>query len=203
MLEHLIDFEPNIEYVDNDFQPLAKATAVETIDAKVKVVDWLKEMDVVNTKEIIDSAQLEAARQSFTNIVNAAPQSVTKETIAEIKSPVAVQHLVGMLTAFDWEFIHQAQQIRGYCVAQLIEETKNSNAHVRIKALTALGKVTEIGLFTDKVEIKKVELTDDDIEQRIKNKLHSFMKVVDVIDAQDVIEYPTDEIPLGDDDGHE
>lgn len=195
MLEHLIDFEPDVEYVEETFQPLAKATVAETIDAKVKVVDWLKEIDVATTKEIVDSAQIEAARLSFTNIINAAPQAVTKETLAEIKSPAAVQHLVGMLTAFDWEFIHQAQEIRGYCVAQLLEETKNSNANIRIKALTALGKVTEIGLFTDKIEVKQAELSDDDIEQRIKAKLHSFMKVVDVIDAKDVIEYPANEIP--------
>ena len=202
MLEHLINFTPDIAYVEDDLQPLIKATVAENIDAKVKVVDWLKEIDAVNTKEIIDSAQLEAARQSFTHIINAAPQAVTKETISKIISPAAVQHLVGMLTAFDWQFINQAQEIRGYCVAQLIEETKNSNAHVRIKALTALGKVTEIGLFTEKVEIKKAELSDDDIEQRIKDKLHSFMKVVDVMDAQDVIEYPTNETQPEDNDEH-
>ena len=202
MLDHLIDFEPDVDYVEETFRPLAKATVAETIDAKVKVVDWLKEIDVSTTKEIVDSAQIEAARQSFTNIINAAPQAVTKETIAEIKSPAAVQHLVGMLTAFDWEFIHQAQEIRGYCVAQLLEETKNSNANIRIKALTALGKVTEIGLFTDKIEVKQAELSDDDIEQRIIAKLHSFMKVVDVIDAQDVIEYPANETPLESPDEH-
>ena len=96
-----------------------------------------------------------------------------------------MQHLVGMLTAYDWEFVHQAQQLRGYCVAQLVEETKNPSASIRLKALTALGKVTEVGLFTEKIEIKKDELTDLQLEQRIKDKLAKFMQVVDVVEIED------------------
>ena len=61
-----------------------------------------------------------------------------------------------MLTAYDWEFVQQAKELRGYTVAKLVEETQNPNPNVRLKALGLLGKVTEVGLFTDKVEIKKV-----------------------------------------------
>jgi hypothetical protein len=46
-----------------------------------------------------------------------------------------------------------------------------------------LGKVTEIGLFTEKIEIKKEELTDSELDSRIKEKLNRFMGVVDVQDV--------------------
>ena len=46
-----------------------------------------------------------------------------------------MRHLTGMLAAYDWEFVQQAKEIRGYAVAQLIEETKSSNANIRLKAL--------------------------------------------------------------------
>ena len=87
-----------------------------------------------------------------------------------------------MLTAYDWEFVHQAQAIRGYCVAQLVEETKNPSANIRLKALGLLGKVTEVALFTDKIEVKQAEMSDAEIEQRIKDKLNKFMQVIDVVD---------------------
>jgi hypothetical protein len=57
---------------------------------------------------------------------------------------------------------------------------------VRLKALGLLGKVTEVGLFTEKIEVKKAELSDIEIEQRIKDKLNKFMQVVDVVDVSEV-----------------
>jgi hypothetical protein len=34
--------------------------------------------------------------------------------------------------------------------------------------LGLLGKITEVGLFTEKIEIKKVDASDEEIERRIK-----------------------------------
>ena len=70
-------------------------------------------------------------------------------------------------------------------MAKLVEETTNSSANIRLKALVALGKVTEVGLFTDKIEIKKDELTDTELDQRIKDKLSKFMGVVDILEVTD------------------
>jgi hypothetical protein len=56
--------------------------------------------------------------------------------------------------------------------------------------LGLLGKVTEVGLFTDKVEIKKAELSDSEIDAKIKEKLNRFMGVMDVVDITDVLEIP-------------
>ena len=92
-----------------------------------------------------------------------------------------------MLAAYDWEFVQQAKEIRGYAVAQLIEETKSTNANIRLKALALRGKVTEVGLFTEKIEVKKAELSDDELDQRIKDKLNKFMDVVDVLSNNDDI----------------
>jgi hypothetical protein len=40
-------------------------------------------------------------------------------------------------------------------------------------------------LFTEKIEVKKTELTDSDLEHRIKEKLNRFMGVVDIEEAVD------------------
>jgi hypothetical protein len=48
-----------------------------------------------------------------------------------------------------------------------------------------LGKVTEVGLFTDKIEVKKTELTDTEIDAKIKEKLSKFMGIIDVVDVTD------------------
>jgi hypothetical protein len=190
MLEHLIDFEPEVASSFPEFAQTEKVGVTKIVDAKVSTSDWLKDMGAVDTDTAVDKAQTQAARKAFTNIVTGQPAELTKDSLAEIQAPAAVQHLVGMLTAYDWEFVHQAQQLRGYCVAQLVEETKNPSASIRLKALTALGKVTEVGLFTDKIEIKQAEMSDAQIEQRIKDKLARFMQVVDVVDVSEVSDAP-------------
>ena len=97
-----------------------------------------------------------------------------------------MQHLVGMLTAYDWEFVHQARELRGYTVAKLLEECENPNANIRLKALGLLGKVTEVGLFTDKIEVKKTDLTDEEIDKKLKDKLAKFMGVQDAEPIEDI-----------------
>jgi len=95
-----------------------------------------------------------------------------------------------MLTAYDWEFVSQAKELRGYAVAKILEDCENPNANIRLKALGLLGKVTEVGLFTEKIEVKKTDMTEAEIDQRLKEKLAKFMDVsdADVTDLVDITE---------------
>ena len=187
MLDHLIDFDPEVSDNLQDFTPLDKAGITDTVDAKINTNNWLKELGAVDTDTITNELETQAARTSFANIVSAAPSEITHQALAEVKTPAAVKHLVNMLTAYDWEFIQQAKELRGYAVAKILEEVENPNASVRLKALALLGKVTEVGLFTEKIEVKKAELSDDELDQRIKDKLNKFMDVVDVLSNNDDI----------------
>ena len=187
MLDHLLDFEPYVSDHSQGFVPLEKTTPTKTLDAKIKTVDWLKGLGAVDTGTITSELETQAARTSFANIVSAAPSEITHQALAEVKTPAAVQHLVGMLTAYDWEFVSQAKELRGYAVAKILEDCENPSANIRLKALALLGKVTEVGLFTEKIEVKKAELSDDELDQRIKDKLNKFMDVVDVLSNNDDI----------------
>ncbi len=57
---------------------------------------------------------------------------------------------------------------------------------MRLKALALLGKVTEVGLFTDKIEVKKSDLSDAELDARIKEKLGKMAKIVEISEVQDV-----------------
>ena len=191
MLEHLINGEFHPEVVDATAEVLSfeKADASTTIDAKVKTAQWLKDLEL-DDEEVETKADAEAARKSFASLVTGQSVATTQQALANIKAPAAVQHLVGMLTAYDWAFVEQAKELRGYAVAQILEEVKHPDARIRLKALDMLGKVTEVALFTERVEVKKTEMSDIELESRIKDKLNRFMGVIDVID---VTEEKTDE----------
>lgn len=187
MLDHLIEFTPDVDDDSADFVAFEKTAPTALVDAQVDTADWLKSLGAASD-EIAGDLEAQAARTAFTNIVTAQPDEHSRAALAEIKTPAAVQHLVGMLTAYDWEFINQAKELRGYTVAKILEETNHPTASVRLKALALLGKVTEIGLFTEKIEIKKTELSDAELEARIKEKLNRFAKIVDVTDVTEVEE---------------
>ena len=184
MLEHLIYGEFHPEVVDATAEVLSfeKADPATTIDAKVKTAQWLKDLEL-DDEEVETKADAEAARKSFASIVTGQSVATTQQALANVKAPVAVQHLVGMLTAYDWAFIEQARELRGYAVAQILEEVKHPDARIRLKALQMLGTVTEVALFTERVEVKKTEMSDVELETRIKEKLNRFMGVIDVIDV--------------------
>ena len=184
MLDHLVHFEPEVTSRDG-FVKLDDASPEDVLSAQVATEQWLAELGVDDDSVVADQHQTEAARKAFGSLTTNADTTEQKAALAELKTPAAVRHLTGMLAAYDWQFIEMAQQLRGYTVAKILEETKSPNSNIRLKALIALGKVTEVGLFTEQIEVKKVEMSDAEVEQRIKDKLAKFMGVIDVVDVSE------------------
>jgi hypothetical protein len=85
-----------------------------------------------------------------------------------------------MLSAYDWEFVEQAKQMRGMAVAKIIEETNHPDARIRLKAIEMLGRVTEVALFTDRIEVKKTDMTDAEIDKKLQDRLDTLLNVIDV-----------------------
>jgi hypothetical protein len=195
MLEHLIssDLDPTVFMdVPEDFTPVEKASSAQMIDAQVATADWLKDLGLDDSAAQTE-AETHTARAAFATLTTGSTPASIQSALTSIQTPAAVKHLVGMLTAYDWEFVHQAKELRGYAVAKLVEECESPNANIRLKALGLLGKVTEIGLFTDKIEVKKTDMTEDEIDKRLKEKLAKFMDVSDA-EVTDITEItPTDD----------
>jgi hypothetical protein len=88
-----------------------------------------------------------------------------------------------MLVAYDWEFVQQAKELRATQWPKSLKKPSTPTQRFRLRALDMLGRVTEVALFTDRVEVKKTDLTDAEIEAKIKDKISRFMGVTDVIDV--------------------
>lgn len=182
MFDHLVQFNPE-PTPPGTMTPLEKAGPDAVLAAQVATSSWLQELGAPPDDEVIADLEKADARKAFGVLTTNTDTTEQKAALVQLKTPEAVRHLTGMLSAYDWEFIEQAKELRGYTVAKLVEETTHTNPNIRLKALALLGKVTEVGLFTEKIEIKKEELSDSELDQRIKDKLGKFMGVVDVIDV--------------------
>jgi hypothetical protein len=186
MFEHLLDFDPEVGQHPAGAVPIDKSGVSDTINAKANTLEWLESLGAVDSDQATSRLEIDAARKAFNSAITAAPAADTHHQLAQIKTPEAVRKLVGMLTAYDWEFVQQAKEIRSYAVTKILEECENPSASVRLKALAMLGKITEVGLFTEKIEVKKTDLTEDEIDRKLKEKLAKFMDVTDadIIDVE-------------------
>jgi hypothetical protein len=185
MLDHLVHFEPEITS-RQDFLELDDASASDVLSAQYNTAQLLTDLGITSDEEVDQRQQITAAREAFKVVVGPDSDEDQKTKLVQLKTPEAVRHLTGMLAAYDWEFVEMAKELRGYTVAKLVEETKSPNANIRLKALGLLGKVTEVGLFTEKLEIKKTDLTEDEIDKKLKEKLAKFMDVTDVQPIEDI-----------------
>jgi hypothetical protein len=191
VFDQLISFDPETETATpliaagpEGVTPVSECDPAVLAQAQRESAQWLAELGADDEEGIDAELGRKAARRAFTDLtVGEIPQKKVDSLLA-LRSPHAVAHLTGMLTAYDWEFVEQAKQLRGYVVARLLEEADpqtGGKAPDRIKALTALGKVTEVGLFTEKVEITKKDLSDEELDARIKDRMDRIRRVVETL----------------------
>lgn len=196
MLDHLIDFDPLIE--DTDAVALENATKAAPgtlVAAQQDTAKWLADLGAPTEEQAETLAATLQAQKAFAALSTATPPAQQRAALLQINTPPAVRKLVGMLTAYDWAFVEQARELRGYAVTKILEEVENPDARIRLRALEMLGKVTEVALFTDRVEVKRTTLDDRELDAKITEKLARFAGVVDLdpveatlIDAAEVEE---------------
>lgn len=186
MLEHLVtaqeaDFIPDLIQGQASFTPLDPLTPAETLNAQIKTSQWLKTL-TEEDDEVLSQAQQEKTTEAFNALTTGDPSA--KRKLLELDLPEEIKSAVGMVTAYQWRFIEQAEQLRSMSVAKIVKETDHPDARIRLKALEMLGKVTEVALFTDRVQIKTDEISDEELDAKIKEKLSRYMGAVDIVDAE-------------------
>lgn len=206
MLDHLltIEYEPEVDDAPADgFVPMKKLDTAQLLEGQIGTTDWLKELGASTDEEVLEQAQENIARDAFKALV--ANPTQAKTALSQVTLPPAIQKIVGMLTAYDWAFVEQARELRGMAVAKIVEETDHPDARIRLKALELLGKVTEVGLFTERISVKKEDITDAELDEKIREKLAQLQKTVDAeateIKDEDVEDVEDTTAEAQDDDG--
>jgi len=97
-------------------------------------------------------------------------KKVTSKRAAKLTPPSLVLTR-NILQEFGHSVAESATQIRHLVTNKLIEETENPDPRVRIRALELLGKISDVGLFTEKTEITITHQTTDDLKESLRMKL--------------------------------
>ena len=192
-LEHLVsasaaDFVPDILPDNTPFIELNDTTPAQTLSAQHKTSKWL-EAFADEDEVTLTEAQQDKTVNAFNALTTRDPNARNK--LLQLDLPEEIKAAVGMVTAYQWKFVEQAEELRSMAVSHIVKEIQHPDARIRLKALEMLGKVTEVALFTDRIAVKSEDVTDEELDARIKEKLGKYMGAVDVVDVEDV--YTKDE----------
>lgn len=170
--------------ISPQYDDLAAMTAQDLLGAQMATSDFLDDDTPLTPRD----ASL--ARQSFASLLTADAETA-KQAALNLKTPAAVQHTVAMLSAYDWDFVEQAKQIRGYVVAKITDETTHPDARIRLRALELLGKVTEVAAFTERSEVVHKSASSEELDNRLRERLKKLLpptREIETIDALPVKE---------------
>jgi len=114
--------------------------------------------------------------QGATGYTNATARKVLLEQtpISSVQNSATAVHLRALLTEYDVQIAQTAAQIRTFVTNSLIEEAAPGNRN-RIRALELLGKISEVGLFTERSEITVKHQTTIELEQKVRDKIASLI----------------------------
>jgi hypothetical protein len=131
----------------------------------------------------------QAARAPSALQTRAAIKTITKKT------PAALLLTERILNDYGHKIVQEAAQVRHMVVNRLIQETENPDARIRVKALELLGKVSDVGLFTEKQEITVTHQTSDDLRARLRQKLEKLIDVTpySAVDDAELVGYELEE----------
>ena len=175
------------------FTPEKKLDGAQELDARFETAEFLEAIGARPEDEITQEMAKEAAQKAFHDFAANVPDPVKKTTLANAKTPESVKRIVGMLSSYDWQFVEESQRIRGFIVTKLLEEAEeHPDAKVRLRALELLGKVTDVGLFSERIEVKKTDISDADLDAQIRAKLEKFIQKSETLALKPPVEDAVD-----------
>lgn len=124
----------------------------------------------------------------------------TSKMDALIETPAGAVAVNNLLSAFDMEVVQDAKRIRNYVTNKLILESENMDARIRMKALEMLGKISDVGLFSEKTEITVNNRSMVELENSLREKLRRILGTDTAEDAQIIAQpvAPTTQISVDD-----
>jgi hypothetical protein len=168
--------------IDYDVPLADYSPTFESLEHRVAAaMSSLVDLDAVPFPDDIDEADKIKSRAIFTGEQLASDLDLSR--------PPVVSHLSALLNEYDHSVVRSAAQLRTYITNKLLEETSNPDPRIRLKSLELLGKVSDVGLFTDKTEITMRHKPTEELEQLLRERLTKVIEgeIVDPTPAREML----------------
>lgn len=154
-----------------DLTPQEAKTLHEQAKAAFNTAEFLIAMGHEVDKKKIQAAQREASKQ-FTGSPTAKRRPYNVETSIWLDD---------LLQRYNTALVEDTIRLKTYVTTRLVEESDGEKAADRLRALESLGRLTQLGLFADKVEINVNHKSTDELKEELAKKLSRYMGVVEEV----------------------
>jgi len=156
-----------------------------TLNTKVKVAASTAKVLVEGGAEIpVSTPEKIEAEELFKVFTDPEQKGMVNAAVNKsLSTPATVKHLYAMLSDYDHQVVQEAVQLRRFVTNKLIEDTGLNDPRHRLKALELLGKISDVGLFSDKTEVIVKHATTEELEKQIKTKLSKIINAEKTIDT--------------------
>jgi hypothetical protein len=89
-------------------------------------------------------------------------------------TPASIKHLNAIISEYDREVLDVHRRLRNYVTNKLVLDSTDPDPRTRLKALELLGKVSGVGLFSDRVDVTVTHRTVKDIETELRKTLELY-----------------------------
>ena len=144
-----------------------------TLNTKVKVAASTAKVLVEGGAEIpVSTPEKIEAEEIFKVFTDPDQKGIANAAVNKsLATPATVKHLYAMLSDYDHQVVQEAVQLRRFVTNKLIEDTGLNDPRHRLKALELLGKISDVGLFSEKTEVIVKHATTEELEKQIRSKL--------------------------------
>jgi hypothetical protein len=144
-----------------------------TLNTKVKVAASTAKVLVEGGAEIpVSTPEKIEAEELFKVFTDPDQKGMVNAAVNKsLSTPATVKHLYAMLSDYDHQVVQEAVQLRRFVTNKLIEDTGLNDPRHRLKALELLGKISDVGLFSEKTEVIVKHATTEELEKQIRSKL--------------------------------
>lgn len=113
---------------------------------------------------------------------------------ASTLSPASLIALRDYLDEYGRAVVTHAVEMRHLVTNRLLEESRNPDPRIRIRALELLGKHSDVGLFSERSEVTVTHQTTDELKEKLRAKLQKLIQR-----EQNTIDITPAEVKLGED----
>ena len=138
-------------------------------------------LDITPTSEDQDVAAKLAV--AYADDPDKTSKKVTTKRAAAL-TPASLVLTDTILKEFGHSVAENATQIRHLVTNKLLLESENADPRVRIRALELLGKISDVGLFSEKSQVTITHQSTEDLRNKLRGKLEKIISTTDIEDAE-------------------
>lgn len=162
--------------------PLPESAPVDNLDAFAERVaaasataDLLETEGLEIPTTLADAQAAAAAIESFAAVDSS---RITTQKLTAF-TPATARLVRSILDEFSVQVVEKASDIRNLVTNKLLIESENPDAKIRMKALELLGKISDVGLFTERSEVTITHQSSSELQDKLRDKLRRLMEPVE------------------------